>query len=32
MLTGWLNWLTEQGVDNLAEVTQQHCAAYLELH
>ncbi|MDG9724257.1 hypothetical protein [Streptomyces sp. DH41] len=31
MLTGWLNWLTEQGVDNLTEVTQQHCAAYLEL-
>ncbi|WP_405828013.1 site-specific integrase [Streptomyces sp. NBC_00105] len=31
VLTGWLNWLTEQGVDNLGEVTQQHCAAYLEL-
>ncbi|WP_327370714.1 site-specific integrase [Streptomyces sp. NBC_01217] len=29
-LTGWLNWLTEQGVDNLGDVTQQHCAAYLE--
>lgn len=31
VLTGWLNWLTEQGVDRLGEVTQQHCAAYLEL-
>ncbi|MFE6156617.1 site-specific integrase [Streptomyces sp. NPDC057889] len=31
VLTGWLNWLTEQGVDNLGDVTQQHCAAYLEL-
>jgi hypothetical protein len=30
-LTGWLNWLTEQGVDSLGDVTQQHCAAYLEL-
>ncbi len=29
-LTGWLNWLTEQGVDDLGEVTQQHCGAYLE--
>ncbi|WP_251016541.1 hypothetical protein [Streptomyces sp. ISL-99] len=31
VLTGWLNWLTEQGVDDLGEVTQPHCAAYLEL-
>lgn len=30
-LTGWLNWLTEQGVESLGDVTQQHCAAYLEL-
>ncbi|MFC9201310.1 site-specific integrase [[Kitasatospora] papulosa] len=30
-LTGWLNWLTEQGVESLSEVTQQHCDAYLEL-
>ncbi|MGW0393497.1 hypothetical protein ACWDYJ_21910 [Streptomyces sp. NPDC003042] len=31
VLTGWLNWLTEQGVDDLGEVSQQHCAAYLEV-
>lgn len=30
-LTEWLNWLTEQGVESLSEVTQQHCDAYLEL-
>ncbi|GAA2885828.1 integrase [Streptomyces mexicanus] len=30
-LTDWLNWLTEQGVHSLGEVTQRHCDAYLEL-
>jgi hypothetical protein len=25
-----LNWLTGQGITNLAQVTQQHCDAYLE--
>jgi len=28
-LTGWLNWLTGQGLTCLAEVTQRHCLAYL---
>lgn len=31
VLTGWLNWLTQQGVDDLGEVSQQHCTAYFEL-
>lgn len=30
-LTDWLNWLTDQGVESLHQVTQQHCDAYLEL-
>lgn len=29
-VTGWLNWLTGQGVTSLAQVTQQHCDAYLD--
>ena len=29
-VTGWLNWLTGQGITSLAQVTQQHCDAYLE--
>jgi integrase len=29
-VAGWLNWLTGQGLTSLAEVTQQHCDAYLE--
>jgi hypothetical protein len=29
-VTGWLNWLTAQGVTSLAQVTQQHCDAYLD--
>lgn len=26
----WFNWLSDQGVQSLAEVTQQYCARYLE--
>ena len=29
-VTGWLNWLTRQGITSLAQVTQQHCDAYLD--
>jgi hypothetical protein len=29
-VAGWLNWLTGQGITSLAEVTQQHCDAWLE--
>ncbi len=29
-VTGWLNWLTGQGITSLAQVTQQHCDAYLD--
>jgi hypothetical protein len=29
-VTGWLNWLTGQGITSLAQVTQQHCDAWLE--
>ncbi|WP_189846299.1 site-specific integrase [Streptomyces rubiginosohelvolus] len=29
-LTEWFNWLTEQGVTKLVEVTQEMCEAYLE--
>ncbi|MGW3926486.1 integrase [Streptomyces microflavus] len=29
-LTEWFNWLTEQGVTALGEVTQEMCEAYLE--
>lgn len=29
-VTRWLNWLTGQGITSLAQVTQQHCDAYLE--
>lgn len=28
-LTRWLNWLTEHGIDNLADVDDQCCQAYL---
>lgn len=28
-LTGWLNWLTRQGLSSLDDVTQHHCVAYL---
>src|SRR6266536_3883505 len=31
-VTRWLNWLTSQGITGLAQVTQQHCDAYLEDH
>lgn len=29
-LTSWMNWLTEQGVTTLSEVTQEHCDRYLQ--
>lgn len=29
VLTGWLNWLTAQGIASLAEVTQDDCDRYL---
>ena len=29
-VTSWLNWLTGQGIASLAQVTQQHCDAYLD--
>ena len=29
-VTRWLNWLTGQGITSLAQVTQQHCDAYLD--
>ena len=29
-VTGWLNWLAGQGITSLAQVTQQHCDAYLD--
>ena len=29
-VTGWLNWLTGQEITSLAQVTQQHCDAYLD--
>ena len=29
-VTSWLNWLTGQGITSLAQVTQQHCDAYLD--
>ena len=29
-VTGWLNWLTGQGITSLSQVTQQHCDAYLD--
>jgi hypothetical protein len=29
-VTGWLNWLAGQGITSLAQVTQQHCDAWLE--
>ncbi|MEV6048341.1 site-specific integrase, partial [Streptomyces xanthochromogenes] len=29
-LTRWVNWLTEQGVTSLSEVTQEHCDRYLQ--
>jgi hypothetical protein len=29
-VTGWLNWLTGQGITSLAQVTQRHCDAYLD--
>jgi hypothetical protein len=32
VLTGWLNWLTEQGVTGLGHVTQHHCDGYLHHH
>jgi hypothetical protein len=32
VLTGWLNWLTEQGVTSLGQVTQHHCDRYLHHH
>ncbi len=32
VLTGWLNWLAEQGVTSLGQVTQYHCDRYLHHH
>ncbi|MFJ6987456.1 MULTISPECIES: site-specific integrase [unclassified Streptomyces] len=29
-LTSWMNWLTEQGVTLLSEVTQEHCDRFLQ--
>lgn len=29
-LTGWMNWLTKQGVTSLSEVTQGHCDRFLQ--
>ncbi|MCX5356280.1 site-specific integrase [Streptomyces mirabilis] len=29
-LTSWMNWITEQGITGLGEVTQEHCDRYLQ--
>jgi hypothetical protein len=29
-LTSWMNWLTEQGVESLSEVVQDHCDRFLQ--
>lgn len=29
-LTSWMNWLTEDGVTSLSEVTQEHCDRFLQ--
>ncbi|MGW3815332.1 hypothetical protein [Streptomyces sp. NPDC005046] len=29
-LTGWMNWLTEEGVQSLSQVVQNHCDRFLQ--